>query len=231
MSHLPNAVAGISQFVLDKHREFGLFVDVPSVVIPNPIAKEEGVNSGSRRVLDDRPVEAVFLGRLEFPKGPQVILEALKLVPELPLKLHLCGDGPLLNFLREKYGDDQRIEFMGRVDSSGKAVILESADIMLVPSIFFEPFNRTIIEAYQYGLAVVASRIGGIPEILEDGLAGRLFEPGNSRQLADILLDLVKDKKTLASLKQRAADQAANYQLPEHVRKYETLYRSVVQVG
>ncbi len=231
MSRKPRAVAAISRFVLDKHREYGVFAGIPAVVIPNPIAEDVNIRRGSSQIPDDKIVEAVYLGRLEYPKGPQVVLEALRLVPDLPLKLHLCGDGPLWNTLLEKYGDDKRVEFKGKVDSSGKDILLQSSDMMLVPSVFYEPFNRTVIEAYQYGLAVVASRIGGIPEIVEDGISGRLFEPGDSRQLADILLDLVKNKGKLTSLKKDAADQAAKYRLSGHVGKYEALYRSVQNPG
>jgi glycosyltransferase involved in cell wall biosynthesis len=227
MSKLPDAVAGISEFILEKHREFGLFKNTPSIIISNALAAGVESNREPVKKPQDQPLDVVFLGRMEIPKGPQVLLEALKLAPDLSLRLHLCGNGPLLEKLQETYGHDKRIIFEGRVDGDRKEAILRAADVMIVPSCWLEPFNRTIIEAYQYGLAVVASRIGGIPEIVEEGIAGRLFNPGDSRQLAEILMGLTASRKSLLKLQQNAMVQARKYLLAHHIKQYEAMYIGV----
>lgn len=224
MSRIPGAVASVSDFVLEKHRQEGFFEHTPSIVIPNAIDGESDSEYQRPKKSQDEPIEAIFLGRMEFAKGPQDALEALRLAPDMPVKLHLCGEGPLLNELRQKYKSDNRITFEGRVDGDRKISLLRAADVMLVPSRWFEPFNRTVIEAYQYGLAVVGSRIGGIPEIVEDGATGRLYEPGDCRALADILLDLSAHHDILTRLRQRAATRTNKFLLRNHVPQYEAFY-------
>jgi glycosyltransferase involved in cell wall biosynthesis len=169
------------------------------------------------------------MGRLELAKGPQVILEALASAPDLPVKLSICGTGPLSESLQEKYGHDQRVSFEGRVEGERKQNILKSADVMIVPSLWYEPFNRTVIEAFQHGVAVVASNRGGLPELIEDHLTGRLFQPGNSKELASILWEIYYQPNNLQTVKRNARNRAQKYSLTKHVMQYEGVYRAVLR--
>ena len=223
----PNAVAGISSFVLDKHREFGFFTHVPGHVIHNAVPTHASGNLLRTAKPAGSELVAVFMGRLEPSKGPQVALDAIERSPSLRVRLHLCGDGPSAEQLRRRYGGDRRVHFEGPVTGAKKQALLDAADVMLVPSIWFEPFGRTVIEGYQHGLAVVGSRIGGIPELIEDGATGRLFSAGNCAEMATILAELAADRVALAAMQQRAAAKAAAFSLPRHVAAYEAVYRSL----
>ena len=77
------------------------------------------------------------------------------------------------------------MEFAGFLDTQKMAAFYRNARFLVLPSKWFEVCPMVIIEAMSNGLPVIASRIGGIPEIVEDGVTGVLFEPGNSEDLAE----------------------------------------------
>ena len=228
MSRLPDAVVGISQFVLDKHREYGLFTGIPSEVIHNSIELPVDANTASDSRKIELPFKAIFLGRMELAKGPQVILDALTRTNDVQINLHMCGDGPLLNSFQEKYKNDSRIIFEGRVDGNRKRELLASSDVLIAPSIWYEPFNRTVIEAYGYGLPVIASRIGGLPELVKDGSTGFLFPPGDSKKLGEILRTIVSNPETLLPLKKQALLRAKDFNINDQVGQYEGVYNKLL---
>jgi spore coat protein SA len=84
-----------------------------------------------------------------------------------------------------------KVTFHGRIPNKRKIELYKSSDILIQPSIFQEPFGMAIIEAMACQLPVVASRVGGIPEIIEDGKTGLLVEAGDSRALANAILELL----------------------------------------
>ena len=218
------AVVGISRFVLEKHREFGFFRNTPGHVIHNAVLGES-VAPRSKPV--GGPLEMVFLGTVEPYKGVGVVLDALAQSPSLPVRLHICGGGAGLESLRARCAGDPRVIFEGIVQGERKRAIIAGADVMLVPSVWFEPFGRTVIEGYQQGLVVVGSRIGGIPELIEDGVTGRLFDPGNSQQLRAVLEDLVAQPERLATMKQRAVAKAQSFSLAKHAQDYLAVYKTL----
>jgi glycosyltransferase involved in cell wall biosynthesis len=218
------AVVGISKFVLEKHREFGFFNNVPGHVVHNAVPGD-GIEPQTKPA--GGPLEMVFLGTVEPYKGVHVALDALARAPSLPVRLHICGGGAGLELLQARCAGDPRVVFQGVVQGERKRAIIAGADVMVVPSVWFEPFGRTVIEGYQQGLAVVGSRIGGIPELIEDGVTGRLFEPGDSRQLRGVLEELVAQPDRLAAMKQAAAAKAQSFSLAKHAQEYLAVYKTL----
>ena len=222
-----SAVVGISRFILEKHHAFGLFRGLPSHVVFNAVPEDGNVMEAPKIKAPGEPIVVVFMGTIAPFKGVEVVLKALALAPDLAVRLHLCGDGPMKSDLEARYGGDKRVVFEGVVVGDRKRALLSQGDIMLVPSTWFEPFGRTVIEGYQRGMAVVASRIGGLPELVEDGATGRLFEPGDSQQLAQVLSELSTQSALLDAMKQRAVTRARDFCLGQHVESYATIYRSL----
>jgi glycosyltransferase involved in cell wall biosynthesis len=218
------AVVGISRFVLEKHREMGFFRDAPGHVIHNAVL---GESVAPRTKPPGEPLEMLFMGTVEPYKGVDVVLNALAQSSSLPVRLHICGGGAGLKSLQERWAGDARVIFEGVVQGDRKRALIAGADVMVVPSVWFEPFGRTVIEGYQQGLAVVGSRIGGIPELIEDGVTGRLFEPGDSRQLRGVLEELVAQPDRLAAMKQAAAAKAQSFSLAKHAQEYLAVYKTL----
>lgn len=125
----------------------------------------------------------VYVGRLSAEKGVRTLLEAWKYLPEVPLKI--LGDGPLKNELeRSATAANLPIEFLGFCDRAATASVVGRATIQIVPSICYEGFPMVVVEAYACGTPVIVSQIGSLDEIVEEGVTGIKFEPGNPRDLA-----------------------------------------------
>jgi glycosyltransferase involved in cell wall biosynthesis len=126
---------------------------------------------------------AVFIGRLSPEKGVQTLLSAWsRLGGRLPLKI--IGDGPLAESVKAAALQRSGIEWLGRRQPREVLALLGEAACLVMPSIVYETFGRTIIEAYAKGTPVVASRLGAMAELVHDGRSGLLFEAGNPADLA-----------------------------------------------
>lgn len=123
----------------------------------------------------------LYVGRLSAEKGIGTLAHAAPLVPQL--RLSVAGEGNEASLLEGLAG----VERLGNLSGPDVRQQMEKAVALVVPSIWYENFPRTIVEAFAAGLPVVASRIGALADIVSDGKTGLLFEPGNPDDLADKL--------------------------------------------
>ena len=123
---------------------------------------------------------ALFVGRLSHEKGVNTLLEAWD---DLLLPLHLVGDGPLFN--KSKCSGSKSISVLGRLSPADVASQMSEASFLVMPSEWYEGFPMVLVEAFAKGLPVVASRLGSLAEIVQDGITGLHFEAGNPIDLAD----------------------------------------------
>ena len=158
-----------------------------------------GVDVSSYKAPDVQPNRAriVFIGRLTAAKGLPVLLEAFAGVRRVApaASLVLIGDGPLREDLVSRTGElglADAVEFRGLQSQEQVRELLRQADILALPS-FTEGLPVVLMEAMAAGIAVVASGIGGISELIEDGISGLLVRPGDPEQLAHCLVELLSD--------------------------------------
>ena len=121
----------------------------------------------------------LFVGRLSAEKGIDVLVAACKKVGNVHIRV--AGTGPEENILMNVDG----LLPIGAVDGDSVRSEMNAAMALILPSIWYENFPRTLVEAFGCGLPVIASRIGALAELVEDGVTGLLFEPGNANDLAD----------------------------------------------
>jgi glycosyltransferase involved in cell wall biosynthesis len=143
-----------------------------------------------------------IVGRLIPIKGHDVLLRALATVRgDLPeVTLAIAGDGPLEQELRAsvvRFGLDDCVSFLGRVAPA--APVVERAEIVVVPS-FGEGFGMVALEAMERGRPVIASAVGGLPEIVEDAGTGLLVPPGDAEALAAGIRELATDRGRAAAM-------------------------------
>jgi glycosyltransferase involved in cell wall biosynthesis len=153
-------------------------------VKPNYVFSPEP--SGDNRVLGDY---ALFVGRLSQEKSVETLIEAYR-HNDLRIPLKIIGEGPLREALQtgiQVAGLEDVIEFLGQQDKSAVLTLMHNARFLVFPSIWYETFGLTMVEAFACSLPVIASRLGSMAEIVEDGVTGLHFEPGNSADLADKL--------------------------------------------
>ena len=151
------------------------------------------------------PLRVLYVGRIAPEKGVHVLLEALAIFAAqsgLDVECSICGEAPAN---RRPYADDLRrtaaslpftVDFLGhRTDT---AAVISAADVVVVPSVCPEAFGRVIVEAMACGRPVVASRTGGIPEVMGPGLSRYLAAPDDAGDLACAIARLAADRAAAA---------------------------------
>lgn len=152
----------------------------------------------------DREDYLVFVGRLSPEKGIATLLEAWRSDATLP-PLKILGDGPQAGLVRSAQAADPRIEWLGHVESTEVQRVVASAQALVMPSLWYETFGRTIAEAYSSRTPVIASRLGAMRELVEEDVTGLLCEAGQACELAGAVRRLVG----FSAAKQQAIGDAA----------------------
>ena len=139
----------------------------------------------------------IFLGRISAEKGLSVLISAFQhlstisydpsAISHQPFKIKIVGDGPLRENLEKTTSDRKmnEIEFLGKKNFHECMELLQKSRFLVLPALCYENFPLVIREAYACGKPVIASRLGAMAELVEDGKTGLLFEPGNPEDLAD----------------------------------------------
>jgi len=144
----------------------------------------------NNKIVSEPENYAVFIGRLSEEKGIWPLLHASERVPELPL--HIIGDGPLEKEVRAFVYDKglTHITFFGRLSAEQCAEKVRKARVAVCPSTCYENCPVSIINAVYSGTPVIASRTGGLPDFVPEGIAGWLVEPGEVSALAERLKEI-----------------------------------------
>jgi phosphatidyl-myo-inositol alpha-mannosyltransferase len=171
----------------------------------------------------DRPA-VIFTGRHEPRKGLGVLLEAFASIP-VEAELWVCGAGPETDTLRNRFGADDRVAWLGRVDDDELASRLAGADVFCSPALGGESFGLVLAEAMAAGTAVVASDIDGYREVV--GSAGLLVPPGDPLALASALESLLGSPDRRAMLVEAARERVESFSLGALAERYVELYRWV----
>ncbi|MEN3541011.1 glycosyltransferase family 4 protein [Microbispora sp. ZYX-F-249] len=175
-------------------------------VIPSGIAPAFVRPTGPHPLLDRVPAPRVlYVGRLHEQKGVDVLLRALALPADPPVELLVVGDGPRareLWELAERLGVAARVHMCGFVPHEEIPALLGGADPLVLPS-RYEELGTVLVEAMHAGNPIVATRVGGIPDLVEDGVTGLLVPPGRPEPLAAAIRRLLDDP---AKAKEMAAD-------------------------
>lgn len=187
------AQSAVLSGMLAWHRALGTYRDkVARYIALNEFCRRKFIEGGlpaDRVVVKPNFVEAgaaqpsprsglLFVGRLSPEKGLRTLREAMALLPSVQLRV--AGDGPEAAVLDGVAG----VTKLGRLVVEDVRQEMNAATALVVPSIWYETFGLVVIEAFACGTPVIASRIGALAGVVEDGVTGLLFEPGNAADLA-----------------------------------------------
>src|SRR3990172_8391734 len=166
----------LTEFARKKFIEGGL----PSekiVVKPNFVHPDPGIR-------EEKGLYALFVGRLSSEKGLRTLLFSWQYLQKIPLKI--VGDGPLMEEVSAyvKTHKLEWVELIGRCNHEEVLELMKGARYLVLPSECYETFGLVAVEAFACGVPVIASRLGAMAEIVDDGRTGLHFEPGNSEDLA-----------------------------------------------
>jgi glycosyltransferase involved in cell wall biosynthesis len=183
----------------------GLGGDVAAIVNPFGPAPTAMRDRDALRRAWGVPVEApvvAAVGRLHPQKGLDVLLDAVALVAaRVPsVQVVLAGEGPLEHHLRRRIADESlagRVRLVGPTPDPGSA--LAAADVVVVPSVW-ESGPLVVTEALGLGRPVVATPVGFVPELIVDGVTGRLVAPRDACALAGAIVDLLDEPERAAAM-------------------------------
>jgi glycosyltransferase involved in cell wall biosynthesis len=164
--------------------------ELPSLPSQEQLRAELGIDGRS----------LVFAGRLGPQKALGAALVALGDVPDVGLTV--AGDGPdraLLERRSSELGLDNRVRFLGSVPRETVLRLFRAADASLLPS-RWENFPHTVVESLAVGCPVIATAVGGVPEVVEDGRNGLLVPPGDAKALAAAISRFFSDEELASRL-------------------------------
>jgi glycosyltransferase involved in cell wall biosynthesis len=197
-------------------RRFG---DAKVTHIPN------GIDASAIQVSREDGGYVLYLGRLSSEKGVATLLKA-HAADSAIWRLVVAGTGPLLSELRTQFPD---AEFKGHLAGADLTSVIRGAAVVVVPSEWHENSPLSILEAMAHGKTVLASRIGGIPELVRDGLTGLLFASKDVHDLSSKIRLLLADRDLRGRLGAEARKVVeAEYSLQTHGAALLALYQSVV---
>ena len=177
------------------------------------------------------PITVGYLGRLEPVKGVHDLVRAAASLPsEARIRVEIRGplvtddERAYLRELRILAGTDRRIAFSPPVSHSEVPELLAGYDVLCCPAVCLEGGPTVAIEAHAAGTPVIGTRIGGLAELVDDGVSGRLVAPGDWQALADVLLEMAGDPAGTIDRWRSALPRPRT--MDEVAAEYLTLYRS-----
>lgn len=189
-SSVPDAIIGISQYVLKSHLDAGFFDDVPiRQVIYNTSRDNTGDSLPPRKACLDGKMRLGFIGRIEELKGIDFLLKEFAALPPNRYELYIAGSGgtDVTSHFREQADLWPGIHWLGHTEPSD---FFRQIDLLVVPSIWHEPLGRVILESHSYGIPTLVSNRGGMPELVSEGVTGSVFsldEGGDFRRKLEAL--------------------------------------------
>lgn len=176
-----------------------------------------------------RSPRVVFVGRLVSQKGIFTLLQAAANLPR-DVDIVFVGDGPDRTELERRARDlglDDRVTVTGFLPHRLIPSVMAGADLLVLPSIY-EELGRVLVEAMQLGVPVVASRVGGIPEVIRDGYNGLLVEPDQPLLLAQAIARVIRDGVLARSLRNAALKEGARYSWERVAQELVAVYDNVL---
>jgi len=167
----------------------------------------------------------LFVGRLSREKGIDTLLCAARYTNN---PVRIVGDGPLRAEL--EIAAPPNVTFLGRIPHDRVIEEMAKARCLVLPSVSYEGFPVTLVEAYSIGLPVIASRLGSLKELIEDGVTGLHFTPNDVTELTRSIQRLHEDRDFSTRLGQEARKQYEARFTPERILSYlGEIYKSVLE--
>ena len=197
------------------------------VILSNPVAIPVAVPERAGRAQ----VQLLFLGRISGHKGAFDLLRAYATLPEAlrsRTRLVFAGDGEVEALRAQAHAFGRAVEVHSWVDTTRRDALLASSDIFVLPS-YYEGVPMAMLEAMAHGLAVVSTRVGGIPEVIQDQREGLLISPGAPAQLREALICLIENEDRRLAMGRQARQRAQGFDAHRYAARLLNVYEQVLQ--
>ena len=229
-----------SEYYINESRVLGKYQD-KIVVIPNGINVDDfdiGYSKIECREKLGLPLDneiILFLGGLNPHKGPDVLLKAIpkiiKVIPSATFVFVGCGImREELEKLSKKLGVEKNVRFAGFVEEDTKPLYYRAADVFCLPSVMkHEIFGIVNLEAMACGVPIVASKIGGVPDVVKDGENGLLVLPRDSDAFADAIIYLLESEDVRKTMGENGQKKVEDYSWERISEATEKVYLSLAK--
>ena len=209
----PDVVISPSNFLLKEYQANDFFINSKTTIINNPVISKTVLSPTKQ---PHPPFNFLYLGQLESYKGIRILLEVWQkfAVKHKDSELIIAGDGSLKSEVEEATKTMARVRYLGFLDQDKKEEALLGAHYLVLPSLAYENSPTSIGESFTAGVPVIASKLGGIPELIQDNVNGFLFTPADQTSLQEAL-----ERATLAdyeNLRNEALRSASNFSLAKY---------------
>lgn len=212
----------VSKFYKHKMIESG-FSENKIDYLPNYIdAKEYTANGEDKRYI-------LYFGRLSEEKGISTFINSAEVNSDIPY--YIVGTGPMEEELKTAVKNKQlsNVEFLGFKTGNELKTLLSECTCVVVPSEWYENCPMTILEAFASAKPVIGSNIGGIPELIDDGVDGFVFEPGNVQALSKQIKLLWQDPLTTKAMGKKGLDKVVrDFNAEKHYQGLTNIYKDVL---
>lgn len=197
------------------------------VILSNPVAVPPSVPQRRGRTR----VQLLFLGRISGHKGAFDLLRAYESLPQTlraRSRVVFAGDGEVEQLRGQARAFGDAIEVHSWIATAQRDALLQGSDLFVLPS-YYEGIPMAMLEAMAFGLPVVSTRVGGIPEVVEDQREGLLVAPGEPAQLRSALISLIEGEDRRLAMGRQARVRAMDFDVRGYVARLSEVYEDVLQ--
>lgn len=221
-----DAVTAPSHYILNYYIENGYFkyTKYRKCIVNSVEFNFDDIKNNIKNKYLHKQRNFMFAGSLVETKGVKPMLEAF-MRTKMETKFYICGEGNLITYVESCAQKDRRIKVLGKLSPEKLAEVYVKSDIMLVPSLWAEPFGRVVIEAAKYGLYVIGSPNGGIPEIINEIKCGEICNVENISEFVNVM-----EHAYSKDFKQSFTNLIKNiemYSIQRQVIDFESLYHNL----
>jgi len=227
MSAHVDVVAGVSRYILRRHLDAGYFPNATArTVIYNGLPARPPAPARADRAAG--PLRLGFVGRLASEKGVQLLVQQMAAWTDAECELVVAGAGDAEYERQLRAQAPSNVRFLGFVDP---AELYRSIDVLVVPSLVNDSLPTTVIEAYLHGVPVIASTRGGLPELVDHGRTGLLFDPARPAAMAAAIGTFLADRTLAARMKPAVVERARPFSVERMRSDYLQLLTRAAAAG
>jgi len=224
-----------SMFLKNKHEEMGFHKNIAHLPYPLDVKEFDKIKSDEIKDKIGEQVVFVYFGRLESEKGLYTLFESIKNLPEnesgSKAVFKIIGEGAIKEELHEiaRRNGMHNVKFFGYLTGENLFAEIKKADVVIIPSEWYENYPVSVMEAFALSKPVIGARIGGIPEMVKDNETGLTFESGNPSDLSEKIAYVIKNPDKAALWGRNARQFIEREVNPErHYRQLMEIYDTVL---
>lgn len=221
----PDLVIFPSQYLKNMYDTNRFFPKSERVMMPNPAPNYA---ENKRKGRSGGPLKLLFVGQLGAHKGLAFLLDVLSRCKE-DARLYVAGAGPMKDEVELAAASDKRIVFLGYTPPEELANVFSVVDALIVPSLCYENSPTVIYESLMAGVPVLASRIGGVGELIKEGETGMLFTPGDEEDLCRVVRQIDVRKDDFAQRREEIRASVEGYVLEAYANNLTEILKNVIE--